>query len=192
MKLLKLIFLTLIIFSKHSFAIFGVFDKDFCQNNPGDLLCTTGADEVIKSTMNSSENNLASDSRSFINGIGDFVSDVVDSVKKPIENVQQNFKGFSADDINWDAVGRLGEQLQYMDMQRMNSYNSVAPSNNYSRSNIYSNSGQYLGYSENYGNSLKSNIYNPTGQYLGYEQGFNGTNRTNVYDTRGQYRGFFQ
>jgi len=95
MNLLKLIFFTSILFAKSSLAIFGVFDKDFCQNNPDDLLCSTGVDKVIKSTVNSSDNDIVNDSKNIINGIGDFVSGVVNSAKKPIENVQQNFNNFS-------------------------------------------------------------------------------------------------
>lgn len=52
---LILIFLTLIVFANSSFALFGVFDKDFCKNNPDDLLCSTGiADSAQKSTKKTS------------------------------------------------------------------------------------------------------------------------------------------
>jgi len=49
---LILIFLTLIVFAKSSFALFGVFDKDFCKNNPEDFLCSTG---IVESTQKSTK-----------------------------------------------------------------------------------------------------------------------------------------
>jgi len=73
----------------------------------------------------------------------------------------------------WDAIGRLGQQLYDMDMQRINNHNSAVESVKGTRTNIYGSNGQYLGYEQTYGgDSKRGNVYGADGSYQGFTQSY--------------------